>query len=58
MNLANKLIEVWNNPEKYPEVVTVNDFFDLVKIPQEDRSDFVFAAIVIQATEAQDENQV
>lgn len=56
MTLAEALIDIWNNPEQYPGVVTVNDFFDLVGIPQEDRSDFVFTAIVIQATEVGNEN--
>ncbi len=56
MNLAETLIDLWNNPEKYPDTITVNDFFDLVNIPQEDRTDFAFAAIVMQAQEAENEN--
>lgn len=58
MTLVETFIDVWNNPEKYPDVITVNDFFDLVEIPKEDRTDFAFAAIIKQAMEAGNENQV
>ena len=44
-NLSEILLEKLEDPE-LPEIYTVDDFFDDVGVPKEQRSDFAFTAIL------------
>jgi len=45
-DLSKELKKVLENPEEYPHVKTVDDFFDLMEVPTRVRNDFAFAAIL------------
>lgn len=45
-NLAEELAKLVRNNSK----ITVDEFFDLMEIPQDERSDFIFSAIAEQAS--------
>jgi hypothetical protein len=56
-NLAKSLASLLRDCEKTENKdLTVNDFFEMNGIPKEQRSDFVFAAILNQAEKYLQEN--
>ena len=48
-NSVKELRKILDSPEKYPNLITIDDFFKYVGISKEHRSDFVFACILHNA---------
>lgn len=46
MNYSVFMKQILDNPEKYPHIKTVDDFFNATNIPMENRSDFLISSIL------------
>jgi len=54
INLAVEYRKITENPEEYPHIKTIDDFFDEYDVPELARTDFVVASIFKQVKEAID----